>query len=64
MPKEFVTFESDGGAFNNKRVGFESVVVFAIVFQRTLVIPPQLEYAFGDYFDLPALSKVCAMHFS
>lgn len=55
---KYVTFESDLGAFNNKRIAFESTVLFAVTTGRSLVIPPLSEYAWADYFDLDDLAEV------
>ena len=55
---KYLTFTPDEGAFNNKRYGFEAVIIWAAITGRTLVMPPVHDYAFGDYFDLSDLARV------
>jgi hypothetical protein len=55
---KYLTFEPDIGAFNNKRLHFETTVLFAYVTGRTLVLPPPVVYGFGDYFDVKDVAKV------
>lgn len=61
-PKGFITFEPDAGGFNNIRMNFETVLAFALILNRTLVIPPTQQMyllhkpsGLGDYFDLADL---------
>lgn len=59
----FVTFEFDRGGFNNIRMSFEIVYLFALATNRTLVIPPRQQMyllhkpsEWSDYYDMVALS--------
>eukprot|EP00980_Cylindrotheca_fusiformis_P020765 scaffold7755_cov104-Cylindrotheca_fusiformis.AAC.10 len=38
---KYLTFEPDGGGWNNIRMAMESVIGLAIAMGRTLVMPPQ-----------------------
>lgn len=40
LPTQYMTFEPDGGGFNNIRMAMETVVVMAHAMGRTLVMPP------------------------
>ncbi len=44
--EQYVTYEPDYGAFNNMRMTWENVVVFAIVTGRTLVLLPEREFPY------------------
>ena len=39
--EQYVTFEPDAGAFNNMRMAWENIVVFALATGRTLVLLPE-----------------------
>ena len=44
--EQYVTYEPDYGAFNNMRMTWENVVVFAIVTGRTLVLLPERRFPY------------------
>lgn len=68
---QYMTFEPDGGGWNNIRMAMETVVVMAHAMGRTLVMPPaqgmyllrkdrnkqQTDFSFADFFHLESLSK-------
>lgn len=68
--EKYITFEPDGGGFNNIRMAYETILVLAHAMGRTLVIPPEKkmylltkgptdhkkEFSFNDFFHLDAIS--------
>lgn len=68
---QYMTFEPDGGGWNNIRMAMETVVVMAHAMGRTLVLPPaqgmyllrkdrgkqNIHFSFADFFHLESLSK-------
>lgn len=62
--QHFLTFEPDGGGWNNIRMALETVIAIAVATQRTLVLPPKHklyllrkddqvnEFSLGDFFPL------------
>jgi hypothetical protein len=68
-PQQFVSFEYDLGGWNNIRMGFESVVAFALGSGRTVVLPPakplylldkdasQKHHGFLDFFEIEKLER-------
>jgi hypothetical protein len=69
--KRYMTFEPDGGGWNNIRMAMESVIGLAVSMGRTLVMPPQKKmyllgkgdghqkkhFGFVDFFPLEELAK-------
>ena len=70
-PVQYMTFEPDGGGWNNIRMAMETVVVLAHAMGRTLVMPPaqgmyllrkdrgkqNTDFSFADFFHLESLSN-------
>lgn len=69
--ERYITFEPDGGGFNNIRMAFEVVLTLAHAMGRTLVLPPAQEmyllyksdnhqkhdFGFQDFFPMEDISK-------
>merc|ERR1719223_596580 len=67
--EKFMTFEPDGGGFNNIRMAMETVIVMAHAMGRTLVLPPEkrmyligrgdnkqkFKFTFNDFFHLDSI---------
>ena len=69
--EKFITFEYDEGGWNNIRLALETVIIFALVLNRTLVIPPELnmyllnakksklkDYIINNFFNHPAIKVI------
>ena len=69
--EQFITFEYDEGGWNNIRLALETVIIFALVLNRTLVIPPELnmyllnakksklkDYIINNFFNHQALKVI------
>jgi hypothetical protein len=70
--ERYLTFEPDGGGWNNIRMAAETAVVFALTTGRTLVLPPPAEFyllnqngraqqdasSLGTYFDLRKIEEL------
>jgi hypothetical protein len=67
---QYMTFEPDGGGWNNIRMAMETVVVLAHAMGRTLVLPPaqgiylmkkdrrhNVHFTFADFFHLESLAN-------
>jgi GDP-fucose protein O-fucosyltransferase len=54
---KYLTFEPDEGGWNNQRMMIETMVVFALVMGRTLVIPAAARYDYHDLFPLEAIAQ-------
>ena len=68
---KYLTFEPDGGGWNNIRMAMESVIGLAIAMGRTLVMPPQKKmyllgkndnhqsnhFSFVDFFPIEEMAK-------
>lgn len=69
--KKFMTFEPDGGGWNNIRMAMETVLGLAIAMGRTLVMPPdqrmyllsknrgkeKTDFSFADFFPMQELAS-------
>lgn len=67
----YMTFEPDGGGWNNIRMAMETVIGLAVAMGRTLVLPPEQrmyllgkqdgkqrhQFSFTDFFPLPQLAQ-------
>ena len=68
---KYMTFEPDGGGWNNIRMALETVVALAHAMGRTLVLPPEqgfyllrkdreknkINFSFNDFFHMESLSR-------
>jgi hypothetical protein len=48
-PDKYISFEIDSGGFNNIRIGYEYVVLAAVITGRTLVLPPATGWYLIDW---------------
>jgi hypothetical protein len=63
--RQYLTFEPDGGGWNNIRMSMETVLALAFATGRVLVLPPSQkmyllgknDFSFADFFPLPAIAK-------
>eukprot|EP00814_Leptocylindrus_danicus_P007156 CAMPEP_0116037736 /NCGR_PEP_ID=MMETSP0321-20121206/22259_1 /TAXON_ID=163516 /ORGANISM="Leptocylindrus danicus var. danicus, Strain B650" /LENGTH=453 /DNA_ID=CAMNT_0003516053 /DNA_START=185 /DNA_END=1544 /DNA_ORIENTATION=- len=70
--EKYMTFQPDGGGWNNIRMGMESAVLMAVSMGRTLVLPPEKkmyliddgrrgkqkqQFDFNDFFHMESLSE-------
>ena len=69
--KKFLTFEPDGGGWNNIRMAMESTIAMAVAMGRTLVMPPQKKmyllgknndgqrhhFSFVDFFPIAEMAE-------
>jgi hypothetical protein len=63
--ERYMTFEPDGGGFNNIRMAMETVLTMAVATGRTLVLPPSqkmyllgaVSFSFADFFPLDKISQ-------
>jgi len=69
--KKYLTFEPDGGGWNNIRMSMESTIMMAIAMGRTLVMPPQKKmyllgknhggqrhhFSFVDFFPIAEMAE-------
>ncbi|KAL3937356.1 MAG: hypothetical protein SGBAC_007523 [Bacillariaceae sp.] len=63
--RRYLTFEPDGGGWNNIRMSMETVLAMAIATGRVLVLPPSqkmyllggTDFSFADFFPLHSIAK-------
>jgi hypothetical protein len=63
--KRYMTFEPDGGGWNNIRMSMETVLTMAVATGRTLVLPPSqqmyllgsVSFSFADFFPLHKIAS-------
>jgi hypothetical protein len=63
--KRYLTFEPDGGGWNNIRMSMETVLTMAVATGRTLVLPPSqrmyllgsVAFSFADFFPLHKIAE-------
>lgn len=61
---KFLAFRSWGAGFNNERISLELAFSFALLFNRTLVLPPRYkhynlkQFAYEDFFDIQDMKKI------
>lgn len=55
--ERFLTFEPDDAGWNNVRMGFETILVLAMITGRTLVLPPNQAYG-----NIPGVSQTFNFH--
>jgi hypothetical protein len=63
--RQYLTFEPDGGGWNNIRMSMETVLALAFATGRVLVLPPSQkmyllgknDFSFADFFPLPEIAK-------
>jgi hypothetical protein len=64
-PRQYLSFEPDGGGWNNIRMSMETVLTMAIAMGRVLVLPPSQKmyllggttFNFADFFPLQELAE-------
>ena len=63
-PKQYITYEGDCAGFNNRRMGAELIFTLALLYKRTIIIPPPHPWPhinqnsnITDYFDIENLRK-------
>ena len=69
-PEKYITFEPDGGGWNNIRMAYETILVLSHAMGRTLVLPPEKQmyllgkggsdhkkdFSFNDFFHLDSIA--------
>lgn len=61
--EKYLTFKSWGAGFNNERISLELAFAFAVLYNRTLVLPPKYkhynlkEFAYEDFFEVEDMKK-------